>query len=92
MDSSEQMFNYLVGFNWTFKLIIMKITKDIQIEDLVDNVPDSVAYLADEGIRCLRCGEPIWGSLEEAAREKGYDDEKIRHFVNELQEMADKKE
>jgi len=62
----------------------MKITKDIQIEDLVDNVPDSVAYLADEGIRCLRCGEPIWGTLEEAAREKGFSDEEIEGFVRDL--------
>ncbi|MFP4664674.1 MAG: hypothetical protein ACLFM1_09630 [Bacteroidales bacterium] len=69
----------------------MKITKDIQIEELVDNLPDAVSYLADEGIRCLRCGEPIWGTLEEAAKEKAYDDEKIQTFVDELQSLADKK-
>ncbi|MFO7880566.1 MAG: DUF1858 domain-containing protein [Bacteroidota bacterium] len=69
----------------------MKITKDIQIEELVDNVPDSVSYLADHGIRCLRCGEPIWGTLEEAAREKGFDEARIQTFVDELQKLADKK-
>jgi methionine synthase II (cobalamin-independent) len=68
----------------------MKITKDITIEDLVESLPDSIGYLADEGIRCLRCGEPIWGTLEEAAREKGFDETKIQGFVTDLQAMADK--
>ncbi|MFO7789064.1 MAG: hypothetical protein R6V32_00700 [Bacteroidales bacterium] len=69
----------------------MQITKDVYIEELVDNVPASVSYLADHGIRCLRCGEPIWGTLEEAAREKGFDDDKIQGFVNDLQALADKR-
>lgn len=68
----------------------MNITKDITIEDLVENLPDSIAYLADEGIRCIRCGEPIWGTLEEAAREKGFDEAKTNGFIEDLQAMADK--
>ena len=64
-----------------------KITKDIEIEDLVDLLPDAVTYLMDEGIRCLRCGEPIWGTLENAAKEKGFSDEDIKRFVNELNDM-----
>ena len=64
-----------------------QITKDIEIEDLVRVIPKSVSYLSDKGIRCLRCGEPIWGSLEEAAKEKGFDDDKIDLFVKELNEL-----
>lgn len=67
----------------------MKITKDISIEELVDNVPQSVKYLMNEGIKCIACGEPIWGTLEEAAIEKGFNDEDIAKFVQELQEFAD---
>jgi len=67
----------------------MKITKDISIEELVDNVPQSVKYLMNEGIKCIACGEPIWGTLEEAAKEKGFNDEDIAKFVQELQEFAD---
>ena len=63
------------------------LTKDIHIEDLVENYPFSVKYLAQNGIRCIACGEPIWGTLEEAAKEKGFDDEKIQFFVNELNSM-----
>jgi len=64
------------------------ITKDIEIEDLVNDYPFSVKYLSEQGIRCIACGEPIWGTLEEAAKEKGFDDEKVTFFVNELNEMA----
>ena len=64
-----------------------QITKNIEIEDLVRILPQAVSYLSDKGIRCLRCGEPIWGTLEEAAKEKGFDDEKIEEFVTELRQL-----
>jgi hypothetical protein len=62
----------------------MKLTKDIYIEDLIKEVPDSVTYLMEKGIRCLRCGEPIWGTLEEAALEKGFGQRDIEIFVKDL--------
>lgn len=67
----------------------MTINKDINIEELIEAVPASVGYLMKEGIRCIVCGEPIWGSLEEAAQEKGFDDKAIEKFVIELQILAD---
>lgn len=66
------------------------ITKEIEIEDLVKLVPDSVVYLMENGIRCLRCGEPIWGSLENAAKEKGFNDEQITKFVLDLNNISKK--
>jgi methionine synthase II (cobalamin-independent) len=62
----------------------MEITKDIYIEDLVRVKVESVRYLADKGIKCIACGEPIWGTLEEAAREKGFGDAEIEAFIKEL--------
>ena len=70
----------------------MKITKDISIEELIESVPASVEYLMKEGIRCIVCGEPIWGSLEEAAEEKGFKPEDIERFVLDLQNLADNKD
>ena len=67
----------------------LKITKEIEIEDLVKEIPESVTYLMKKGIRCLRCGEPIWGSLESAALEKGFSPKDIEMFVEELNELAD---
>ena len=64
-----------------------KITKDTEIEDLMKLIPDSVVYLMEQGIRCLRCGEPIWGTLESAAKEKGFNDKDIDKFVKDLNKM-----
>lgn len=60
------------------------ITKDTTIEELVENVPGAVKYLMEQGIRCIICGEPIWGTLEEAAKEKKFDIEQIMKFVEDL--------
>lgn len=65
-----------------------EINKNTEIEDLVNILPQSVVYLRDQGIRCLRCGEPIWGTLEAAAKEKGFDDAEIDKFVSDLNKMA----
>lgn len=66
----------------------LALTKDIEIEDLVSHYPFSVKYLSEKGIRCIACGEPIWGTLEEAALEKGFDQDQIEVFVRELIQMA----
>lgn len=60
------------------------ITKDILIEDLVNAVPESIGYLMKKGIKCIACGDPIWGTLEQAAREKGLSDEQIEKCVTDL--------
>jgi methionine synthase II (cobalamin-independent) len=64
-----------------------KISRDIYIEDLVNTLPDSVIYLMNKGIRCLRCGEPSWGTLETAAKEKGFNDNDIELFVDDLNKI-----
>lgn len=66
------------------------ITKEIEIEDLVKLIPEAVVYLMEKGIRCLRCGEPIWGTLENAAKEKGFGEKEIIKFVNDLNNLASK--
>lgn len=65
----------------------MLITKNIEIEDLVRNFPFSVKYLMEHGIRCIACGEPIWGTLEEAALEKGFNQQQIMVFVDEMNQI-----
>ncbi len=59
-----------------------RISKEILIEDLVEAHPEAVPILREFGIVCIQCGEPIWGSLEEAAREKGI--ENIDEVVKKL--------
>jgi hypothetical protein len=64
------------------------IEKNILIEELVDNYSFAVCYLMEKGIRCIMCGEPIWGTLEEAAREKGFTNKEIEEFIDEMKLMA----
>ncbi|MCD6249974.1 MAG: DUF1858 domain-containing protein [candidate division Zixibacteria bacterium] len=67
----------------------MTITKSITIEDLLEQVQGTVSYLSKNGIRCIRCGEPIWGTLEEAAKEKGFGEDDIQRFVDDLNKLAE---
>lgn len=69
-----------------------EITKDILIEELVNNYAFSVRYLMEKGIRCIMCGEPIWGTLEEAAREKDFSDADIDGFVKEMRHLVENEE
>ncbi len=66
----------------------MEITKEITIEELVEEKVEAVKYLADRGIKCIACGEPIWGTLEEAAREKGFSEKEIAGFVRDLNALS----
>ena len=63
------------------------ITKEILIEELVNKIPQSVDYLIHKGIVCIRCGEPVWGTLEDAAKAKDFEEEEIQNIVEELNKI-----
>lgn len=65
----------------------MNVERSTWIEELVRARPGAVAFLRERGIRCLACGEPIWGSVEEAAREKGLTESQIDELVRDLNEL-----
>jgi hypothetical protein len=46
-----------------------KITPDTPVEDLVSLFPEAVGFLTRRGVRCLRCGEPLWCTLGELLRQ-----------------------
>lgn len=63
------------------------IDKNIYIEDLVREYPQVVSPLADHGIICIACGEPVWGTLEELVDKKGLHNldqilEKLNKIIN----------
>ena len=66
-----------------------QITKNIPIEDLISKYPLSVNYLMKKGIKCIVCGEPIWGTLEDAAKEKGFRDSDLNRIVEELNDQIE---
>ncbi len=66
---------------------MIKVDRNILIEELIEKYPASVKFLSEKGIRCIICGEPIWGTLEEACIEKNFDAEKIDSIILELNEL-----
>jgi len=64
-----------------------KVDKDVTIEELVIQFPKSVKFLMDKGIKCIACGEPVWGTLEENAKEKGMNEQTIETIVEELNDL-----
>ena len=67
----------------------MKITRETSIEELTEDYNFAVKYLSDKGIRCIVCGEPIWGTLEEACQEKKFSEDDIDAIVKEMNELAE---
>lgn len=47
------------------------VSVDIQVEELAEKYPLAVRFLTKRGVRCIRCGEPIWGTLGELLEEDG---------------------
>lgn len=47
------------------------INQDTTIEEIVQDYPELIRPLMQYGIKCVMCGEPIWGTLKENADEKG---------------------
>ncbi|MEJ2636939.1 MAG: DUF1858 domain-containing protein [Calditrichia bacterium] len=62
------------------------IKKDTTIEEIVRDYPELVRPLMIYGIKCVVCGEPIWGTLEENAREKNI--ENLDEIIGELNRIV----
>ncbi|HNT41235.1 MAG: hypothetical protein KBB29_09725 [Bacteroidales bacterium] len=69
----------------------MNITGNTLIEDLVEQLPESVSFLREKGIICIVCGEAVWGTLAEVAQQKGLSDEAIEATIEELNQLKKSK-
>ncbi len=65
-----------------------KIDGSIYIEDLVEEVPESIEILLRYGIACIKCGAPIWGTLEENCKRVGLSDELYEKALSEINSFA----
>lgn len=70
------------------------IDKNIYIEDLVNDYPEVISPLAELGIICIACGEPVWGTLKELVDKKGLNnlDEIIGQLNSIIKDKSDKNE
>ena len=66
------------------------ITRDMQIEDIVEKYPETIGPMQKMGIQCMLCGEPVWGTIEEKANDKGI--ENIDEIMAELNRIISVKQ
>lgn len=64
---------------------LQKISRSTFIEEIAEKYPSLIKPLRERGIVCIRCGEPIWGTLEQVAVERGIED--IDQLVDDLNRM-----
>ena len=61
------------------------ICRETTIEEIVNDYPELIKILSEYNIKCIACGEPIWGTLEENAKEKNIKDiDKIIDGLNSI--------
>lgn len=65
-----------------------EITAGLPVAELIEAYPPAVAFLAERNLFCIVCGEPVWGSIKEFARDHQLDDAGIELLVNDLKLAA----
>ena len=70
-----------------------EITLDMQVEELVEVFPEAVRFLTKRGLRCIRCGEPVWGTLEEFLQSESVENpeklvEELNAYIKERRKEA----
>jgi methionine synthase II (cobalamin-independent) len=70
-----------------------KVTLEMQVEELVEAFPEAVRFLTRRGLRCIRCGEPVWGTLKEFLLSESVEDpqrlvEELNAYIQERRREA----
>lgn len=63
------------------------LTKKDEIEYILRCVPGALEYLMKKGVCGISCGEPYFGTLELAAKDKGFTDSEIDIIVSDLNNL-----
>jgi hypothetical protein len=62
----------------------MHVNGQTQIEELVEAYPKVAGWFTRRGLRCVVCGEPFWGTIEELAEDSGVRGERKEKLVEDL--------
>jgi hypothetical protein len=54
-----------------------------KVADAIEKYPDLNNFLNKKGLRCILCGEPVWGTLAEMIQSKGMNVDAIMKEINE---------
>ncbi len=67
----------------------IEVSLDTPVEELVEQFPEAVGFLSRRGVRCIRCGEPLWCTVGELLEEEGIENPQL--LIDELNENFIKK-
>jgi hypothetical protein len=67
----------------------LTITRDVAIDDLIRACPKVVGLLVEEGLPCVLCGEPFWGTLAELAAGKNLDETAVESLVQKIRRQCE---
>ena len=70
----------------------MKITKEMNIVDVVQQYPDTAMVFMYAGMGCFGCHAAQFESIEEGALVHGIDPDKLVEALNEIAEASDEAE
>ena len=70
----------------------MKITKDMNIVEVVQRYPDTAMVFMYAGMGCFGCHAAQFESIEEGAMVHGIDTDKLVEALNEIAEASDEGE
>ncbi|PKP00006.1 MAG: DUF1858 domain-containing protein [Bacteroidetes bacterium HGW-Bacteroidetes-9] len=62
------------------------------VADLVSAYPEMVSFLAERKLHCIVCGEPVWGTIGELARDKQFTAEQTEYLIVEIQTAISKRD
>jgi bacterioferritin-associated ferredoxin len=60
----------------------LEIQPDDLVEEVVEQHPESISYLQQKGLKCIQCGEPVWGTMKEMIEEKNMNAEDVLQELN----------
>lgn len=69
----------------------MNINEDTKIEDLLKQYPSLVRVFIAQGLPCLVCGNPFWGTIRELSDKHDVNLEELIKKLNEERLAIDEK-
>lgn len=64
------------------------IVPEILVADLIAAYPLALTVLANHNLHCIVCGEPVWGTLAELARDKHFNEQQLDELIKILRAEA----
>jgi hypothetical protein len=59
-------------------------TRTTSVEELLEAHPSAAGFLVQHSVVCFVCGEPVWGTLEDALRRSGRRESEIDGLIEML--------